>query len=451
MLDYDKSALTPKAITKGSLLTSGTFTTNLDEGIPVTELEDVAVYWGDSTNITEDGELFNIIFEVNSNAPDGVYAISLNYEKGDVTDQTYNDVMPDVHANVIQIADVLKGDINLDGNVNSLDSTLLAKVLAHYKIELTEKQQDAANVFNDKEKDINTKDAVSLAQMIAGWENPLLQPANFVQLFSEGIQPTITVEGFEAVAGDYVDIPITITNNPGIAGFSLTINYDKEKLIPVAIEKSDMLIDGNFASNLDETEDGSGLNQVTATWSDTDLITEDGTLFNIMFVVNDNVAVGETLPVEISYDIDDICDRYLNSIETTVDQGEISIIEFTEDDPGSDVVTDAKLYYVNEHIQLSDGMITDEVPVNGNFDLQVGIESSAEEYTPAVMLAAVYDNSGTLISIRQTAITKEVLTEGVCNMHIDESLEEIKEVKVFIWNSLANMIPLADSIILSSI
>ena len=348
VLKYDNSVLTPTAITKGSMLSSGIFETNLNEGIPASELEDVAVYWGDATNVTENGELFSVTFKIDGNAPDGIYEVALEYEKGDVTDQTYNDVMPDVHTNVIQVADVLKGDINLDGNVDPLDSILMAKVLAHYKIELTEKQKDAANVFNDKEKDINTKDAVSLAQIIAGWENPVLQSVNTVQLFADNAESIITVEGFEAAAGEYIDIPISITNNPGIAGFNFTINYDKEKLTPVAIEKSDMLIDGNFASNLEETEDGSELDMVTASWSDTDPVAGEGALFNVMFIVNDNVTVGETLPIEISYGADDICDRYLNSIEPTVEQGKIEVKEYTEDDPGDDIVTEAMPYYITD-------------------------------------------------------------------------------------------------------
>lgn len=452
VLKYDSSVLTPTAITKGDMLSSGIFETNLNEGIPASELEDVAVYWGDSTNITGNGELFNVTFKIDGNAPDGIYEVALEYEKGDVTDQTYNDVMPDVHTNVIQVADVLKGDINLDGNVDPLDSILMSKVLARYKIELTEKQRDAANVFEDAKQDINTKDAVSLAQIIAGWENPILHSFESMQLSDEGSKPIITVEGFEGVAGEYIDIPISIADNPGIAGFSFTLNYDKEKLTPVAIEKSDMLIDGNFASNLDETEDGSNLDYVTATWSDTDLITEDGALFNVMFMVNENVTAGETLPIEISYGADDICDRYLNSIEATVNQGMIEIVEYTEDDPGSDIATDVKPYYVDDvYIQHSDGTVNDVIPPEGNFDLQLGIGSAEEEFIPAVVFVAVYNENGVMTSVKQESITEEMLIDGICSVHIDESAENIAEVKVFIWDSLENMTPLADSLELQNI
>ena len=449
VLKYDNSVLTPTAITKGSMLSSGIFETNLNEGIPASELEDVAVYWGDATNVTENGELFSVTFKIDGNAPDGIYEVALEYEKGDVTDQTYNDVMPDIHTNVIQVADVLKGDINLDGNVDPLDSILMSKVLARYKIELTEKQIDAANVFNDKEKAINTKDAVSLAQIIAGWENPVLQSVNTVQLFAENAESMITVEGFEAAAGEYIDIPISITNNPGIAGFNFTINYDKEKLTPVAIEKSDMLIDGNFASNLEETEDGSELDMVTASWSDTDPVTEDGALFNVMFIVSDSVTVGETLPIEISYDAEDICDRYLNSIEPTVEQGKIEVTEYTEEDPGNDIVTEAMPYYITDvYMQLSDGTMTDKVPEYGNFELQIGVGSTTEEYIPAVMIAAAYDENGKLISMQQTEITEDLLAGGICSAHIPESVVPVSEVKVFIWDSLGQMKPVADPIVL---
>lgn len=447
VLKYDSSVLTPVEITKGSMLSSGIFETNLNEGIPASELEDVAVYWGDAENITENGELFSVTFKIDGNAPDGIYEVALEYEKGDITDQTYNDVMPDVHTNVIQVAEVLKGDINLDGNVDPLDSVLLSKVLAHYKIELTEKQRDAANVFADKEKKINTKDAVSLAQLIAGWEHPVLEPADYEVLIAEAAAPKITVEAFEASAGEYIDIPVKISDNPGIAGFNFTLNYDKEKLTPVGIEKSEMLTDGNFASNLDETGDGAELENVTASWSDTDLITEDGALFNVMFVVNENVTAGETVSVEISCETDDMCDRYLNSIVPEMEHGKINIVEFTEEDPGDDVVTDSMPYYVNDvYMKLSDGTVIDELPEYGNFDLQVSIDSTEDEYVPAVMLTAAYDENGTLISIQPAEITEDVLTDGACTVRIPESTAPIAEMKVLFWDSLDNMKPVAEAL-----
>lgn len=448
VLDYDKTVMTPKEITKGSLITSGTFDTNLDEGLPVSELEDVAVSWSDSSNITEDGELFNITFEVNSNAPDGKYIVSLNYDKGDVTAQTYEDVMPDIHSNIIHIADVLKGDINLDGKINLLDSTLLAKVLAHYKIELSEKQKEAANVFNDKNKAINTKDAVSLAQIIAGWENPILEELSTINLFSEGDKPTIKVESFEASAGDYIDVPVTITENPGMSGFSFTLNYDKDKLTPIAIEKANILTDGNFESNLIENADSTELEYVTATWSDTDSLKEDGALFSVMFEVNENVEVGETLPIDINYEDGDICDKNLDSINAAVTQGKIDVIEFTEEEVEPDNLVDY-VYFINDITMKNiDGTACEELPVNGDFDLEVGIESTAEEFTLATVLAATYDESGCLISLKSVNITEEMLTEGACNMHIDESSAAINKVNIFIWNSINGMIPLADTVII---
>ena len=105
---------------------------------------------------------------------------------------------------------------------------------------------------------------------------------------------------------------------------------------------------------------------------------------------------------------------------------------------------------VNISMNSEDGTVYEEIPVNGDFDLDIELQSTTESISPAVVFAAAYDNNGCLISISSEDITEEILSEGICRLHIDQSTTEIADLKVFIWDSLSGIKPLADTIIISN-
>lgn len=73
------------------------------------------------------------------------------------------------------------------------------------------------------------------------------------------------------------EIPVTITNNSGIAEFRFKLDYDPAQLEIVSIEPNRPLLPDNFQTNLEAIgEDG-----LLATWYQTDNMTLDGTLFTI--------------------------------------------------------------------------------------------------------------------------------------------------------------------------
>lgn len=65
-------------------------------------------------------------------------------------------------------AAVTFGDIYTDGSVDTKDAVKLAQVLAGWKtVSLSEGEKVAADVYRDG--NVDTKDAVKLAQYLAGW------------------------------------------------------------------------------------------------------------------------------------------------------------------------------------------------------------------------------------------------------------------------------------------
>lgn len=231
-INYDKSVLTPTEITAGELLKKdgnviGTFTSNLEQGVPAANLESVTVHWNNSSGVTGDGNLFYITFTVIGKPEKNRSPIWLTYEDGDIVNQRIEEIKPDILDNVITVANVMRGDVNLNGTVDIHDGILLAKYLARWNISFTESQMEAADVYIDNK--VNVKDGVRLAQLLAGYgdtEDTDTAEARTYLAAAES-KPQISVENFEGVAGDTIYLPVRIDKNTGIAGFDLELKYDR--------------------------------------------------------------------------------------------------------------------------------------------------------------------------------------------------------------------------------
>lgn len=443
-VNYDKSALIPKEITRGALTADGTFTSNLEQGLPVESLNSVTAYWSDSNSVTEDGELFNITFEVKSGAAEGEYPVSLSYEKGDITDEMMDDVMPDTLGGMVTIADILRGDVNLDRRVDMLDSILLSRYLAKWNITFNESQEKAANVFADSR--INAKDGVRLSQILSGYE--IVQNISLLSASEVNLE----VGKVDALAGDYISVPITISENEGIAGFNFKLEYDKNKLTPVAVTKGDILNDGSFTTNLIDETTGEDLDYITAYWNSTYNMTNNGELFRVEFLVNESAEIGQAIPVKLSYDENDLCDSYLNNVGANITDGNITVTGIEQD-----IEADADLdigYHIGEiTMKSADGSTYSKIPQNGNFELLAevaGICSDVSDILPAKFIVAAYGFDNRLISIKTKEISEQMIQNGEIGITVDSSEKAISELKIFVWDSINNMKPLADKVIISN-
>ena len=74
--------------------------------------------------------------------------------------------------------------------------------------------------------------------------------------------------------GDTVTVPVSISNNPGIAGFTFVFDYDASAMTLTGISKGAVLQDGSFTPNVA----GKTLN-----WFNAVNVTENGVLFNLTF------------------------------------------------------------------------------------------------------------------------------------------------------------------------
>ena len=226
-ISYDKSVLIPISISKGSAFGNGTLNSNINQGGDLSNLDEVTAYWSNPSNVSADGEMFTVKFKVSDNATDGTYPITLTYEDGDITNQTFDNINPKIINGAVTLTKVKKGDIYEDGVVNTKDGVLLSQYLAKWNINFTENQMTAADVYEDGV--VNTKDGVKLSQVLAKWDNVTL--SSEISASADGI--AVSIPNIDTNAGEYVDVPVTLSKNSGIAGFNFNINYVDDRLAKV--------------------------------------------------------------------------------------------------------------------------------------------------------------------------------------------------------------------------
>ena len=95
----------------------------------------------------------------------------------------------------------------------------------------------------------------------------------------------VSAENINTAPGDYVTVPIYIEQNTGFMGFSITITYPQEELMPVSVEKGSAL-----SGILNDSISTSSDNSFKVLYTGTGDITEDCCLFSVTFKVAENAA-----------------------------------------------------------------------------------------------------------------------------------------------------------------
>lgn len=131
--------------------------------------------WASGVNITYNGSLATLTFEVADDAADGFYPITLDYYKGrdgnyvDGDDVNYDENEQAVGfvyiSGGIVVASYIPGDINGDEKVNNKDATALLRYLAGWDVDGI--NTDALDT--DGSGTVNNKDATHLLRYLAGW------------------------------------------------------------------------------------------------------------------------------------------------------------------------------------------------------------------------------------------------------------------------------------------
>lgn len=410
-VNYDSSKLTPVSIEKGEALgDSGELTSNLQEG--ALDGDAVTAYWVDPENFTGNGEMLLVTFTINEGTEDGEVPVEISYTLGDVTNQEYESVALNITNGAVNVASVIPGDVYEDGDVNVKDGLKLSQYLAEWDVPMSEFETLAADIYKDDE--INAKDGLKLSQYLAGWN------VSLVSLLDTG-NIGFEVGSAEAAPGGYVDVPVVITENTGVATFNLKISYDSA-LTPVSITSN--LMEGSLTSNLQQGIVDAGY--VTAYWVNPSDITATGNAFTIRFKVSED-AEGE-LPVTISCSDGDICDQSFGNIDASFSDGLVTI----KDGAGNGDLA----YTVNsiEVESISDGHAYARINVTKN------IESKADD----TLIIASYDEEGRLVDL--TTMQAQYLNGQNVTFRGRIVYGEGYSVKAFVWDDIDSMNVLSNAV-----
>lgn len=244
----------------------------------------------------------------------------------------------------------------------------------------------------------------------------------------------ISADNTEAMSGGTALVTLKIENNPGMAIGKVKLNFDKDKLIPVSVEKGDTLASAwSFTSNLDDPNiDSSELDYVTVSWMNMANITGDGTLAVIEFAVKDDVSGSTDIDVEVS----ELANDLQNNITSEAVAGKVTISNENEENPTSD---DIVLGFSTTTVTKTDNMI------GGGVSVSVYVDRPIE----ATFIYTIFDDKGVLLAVRtKTETLKAGINEvflGELNAKADSDSDYY--VKVYMWNSLDGMKPLTNAII----
>lgn len=122
------------------------------------------------TNITENGCIAVLTFEISEEARKGAYPVSVEYdlENGDIYNSELEAIPFEVQNGVITVVNAARGDVNGDGVINGLDRAALNRYLTMGREALQDIDLAAADVNSDGK--VNNVDRAILSRYLAGWE-----------------------------------------------------------------------------------------------------------------------------------------------------------------------------------------------------------------------------------------------------------------------------------------
>ena len=121
-----------------------------------------AVWTSSGADSSYNGVILSLTFKVKEGVEDGTIPVTVSYSSGDIGNNNEESLFPSVVAGGVTVFSVLPGDINGDGNVNSLDLIRLKKYIADDATELV----GSGDVNGDG--NVNSLDLIRLKKYIAG-------------------------------------------------------------------------------------------------------------------------------------------------------------------------------------------------------------------------------------------------------------------------------------------
>jgi transcription elongation GreA/GreB family factor len=151
--------------------------------------------------------------------------------------------------------------------------------------------------------------------------------------------PTLTVGTVSGHPGDEVSVTVSLANNPGLATFTLNLNFDKSKLQPVSITQGAALTVGSIVSNIQSGLDPAQLDYVSAVWYNTTNTTANGVLYTVKFKIKDGLGDG-VIPLTLT--VSDASDQIGTDVALSAVNGSVNVVTFIYGDVFEDGAVNGK-------------------------------------------------------------------------------------------------------------
>lgn len=220
-----------------------------------------------------------------------------------------------------ELSSYILGDVDGDGSVTIVDATCIQKKIALFPVQpyVTE----AADV--DEDKVVSIVDTTIIQKWLASISVPcrvgqtitIQTPTNPDHANSKFIVNSVT-----ASPGETVDVVVEISNNPGILGMTLSLQYDNNALTLINANSGSAM-----SNNLMFTRPGKYSNPCNFTWDGVELDSsqiKDGEILVLTFKVSSD-AKNDVYPIKISYEEDSIFNADLKPVNVDIVNGSITV------------------------------------------------------------------------------------------------------------------------------
>lgn len=229
---------------------------------------------------------------------------------------------------------------------------------------------------------------------------------------------TLDVETVEAAPGSSVSVDVSISNNPGILGMALQVDYDDALTLTGGVS-------GDAFSALTMARPGKYVSGCRFTWDGLDLgpsDIKDGTVLTLAFDVAADATPGATLPIDIT--CSGPVDAGLNAVDVSVKNGAIKV------SGESPVAAEAESLTVSKDVteyNVGDVLATDDLHVLVNYTDKTVKTLSAGDYE--VDSSAVSMTAPGVYPIKVSYAEGGVDLQGSVNVTVNGVLESIQASK----------------------
>ena len=278
------------------------------------ESGEISILWVGPTDIDNDGDVYNLTFEVLETAADGNSDINISFDNNDNGNVSGENVIFGTVNGYVDVRSYWLGDLDGDRRYTMVDLLQLAQYVSGKRMDLTDKQKLSADVNEDGEIDIH--DVIMLQQWLLVAD---MYTSSTFSLFSFNDESTTEVKFGDVTAkvGDEVIIPVEVKNNPGLATYRFRVAYDTEALEFLSAENGSIASNGTITSTTDPQA-----GTMTFLWYSTTNVTGDGQIALLKFRVSDSAR--GNYPLTATYLPEDMLNEDSEPIPYTVINGRIS-------------------------------------------------------------------------------------------------------------------------------